>query len=104
MNKELNTFTIVPSQVNRAAIGKKTFDVKDLAEDFAKAMNANAIFAICATPEEEEQGIRRIIPVSQREGVRYQGGKHICIVKIDEAKMLVQEVDSEEYLKNVTDD
>jgi hypothetical protein len=103
LNKELGTFAIVPSQVNRKAIGKKTFDVVDLAEDFAKSMNANSIFAICATPEEVEQGIRRIIPVAQREGTGYKG-TNICVVNIDEKRMLVREVDKEEYLKNIKDD
>jgi hypothetical protein len=103
LNKKLNTFAIAPSQVNRQAIGKKVFDVKDLAEDFMKAANAHSVWAICATPEEEEQGIRRIIPVRQREGVGYKG-RNICIVKVDESRMLVEEVDSETYLKNITDD
>ena len=104
LNKELGTFAIVPSQVNRKAVGKKVFDIQDLAEDFAKSMNAHAIFAICMTPEEEELGIRRIIPVIQREGVSYKGGKHICVVKVDEKRMMVEEVDSEEYMKNIKDE
>jgi replicative DNA helicase len=103
LNKELGTFAIVPSQVNRAGIGKKVFDIKDLAEDFAKAMNAHAIFAICATEPEIETGIRRIIPVAQRDGIGYRG-VNLCVVKVDEKRMLVEQIDKEDYLKDVTDD
>jgi DnaB-like helicase C terminal domain len=103
LNKELDVFSIAPSQVNRHAIGKKVFDIKDLSEDFAKAMNAHAIFAICATPEEEEAKIRRIVPVAQREGVRFKGN-NMCVVDIDESTMKVIERDLDEYLKNVADD
>ena len=103
LNKEIGCFSIVPSQVNRAAIGKAVFKTIDLAEDFAKVMNAHSVWAICMTPEEEAQGIRRIIPVAQREGVSYKG-KNVCIVKVDEKRMIVEEVDAEEYLKNVTDE
>jgi len=103
LNEELKTFSIAPSQVNKAAIDKKTFDMKDLSEDFGKAMNAHAIFAICATPDEIEQEIRRIIPVVQREGERYNGHNQ-CVVHVNEKKMIVQEVDKEEYYKDVKDD
>jgi len=106
LNKEIGTFAIAPSQVNRKAIGKKTFDIRDLSEDFGKSFNAHAIFAICATPKEEEENIRRIIPVCQREGVKYKG-TNVCIVKVDEKTMNVEEInekDKEEYLKNLSDD
>lgn len=91
LNKKLGTFSIAPSQVNRSAIGKKVFDIKDLSEDFGKAMNAHAIFAICATDDEIERGIRRIVPVAQREGSRYKRGTE-CIVKVDEKIMSVEEM------------
>jgi hypothetical protein len=103
LNKELGTFAIVPSQVNRKAIGKKTFSISDLAEDFGKAMNAHSVWAICATDDEIEQGIRRIIPAAQREGVGYKG-KNICMIRVEESRMVVEEIDKEEYLKNVTDE
>lgn len=103
INNELNTFSIAPSQVNKAAIDKKTFDLKDLSEDFGKVMNAHAVFAICATEDELEMKIRRIIPVVQREGVRYNGHNH-CLVHVDEERGLVREVDKDEYYKDVEDD
>lgn len=103
LNKKWGVFTFAPSQVNRHAIGKKVFDIKDLSEDFGKAMNAHAIFAICATDAEIEGGIRRIVPVAQREGSRFKQGIE-CVVKVDEKTMSVKEVNKEEYNKNVTDD
>ena len=103
LNNELGTFAIAPSQVNKAGLDKKVFDMKDLAEDFGKNFNAHAIFAICATGDEIEQGLRRIVPVVQREGVKYNGHNH-CIITVDEAKMVVKEVDKEEFYKDVKDD
>jgi hypothetical protein len=103
LNKKWNTFTFAPSQVNRKAIGKKVFDIKDLSEDFGKAMNAHAIFAICATDAEIEGGIRRIVPVAQREGARFKQGIE-CVVEVDEKIMSVKEVNKEKYNNNVTDD
>lgn len=90
LNKKLDCFGFTPSQVNRAAIDKKVFSMKDIAEDFGRVMIAHGVFAICATPEELEEGIRRIIPVAQREGVGYKG-KNQCLIKIDESRMIVQE-------------
>lgn len=103
LNKKWGVFTFAPSQVNRHAIGKKVFDIKDLSEDFGKAMNAHAIFAICATDAEIEGGIRRIVPVAQREGSRFKQGIE-CVVEVDEKTMSVKEVNKEKYSKNVTDD
>lgn len=103
LNNELGCFSIAPSQVNRAAVSKITFDMRDVAEDFGKNMNAHAIFAICATPEELENKVRRIVPVVQREGVRYAGVNQ-CVVYVEEERMVVKEVDKDEYLKDVTDD
>jgi KaiC/GvpD/RAD55 family RecA-like ATPase len=100
MNSRLDTFAIAPSQVNRKALAKKTFDVTDLGEDFRKAANAHAVFAICANDDELERGIRRIVPVVQREGVR----KGVCVVQIDESRMMVDEVNAEAYMASLTDD
>lgn len=103
LNNAIGSFSIAPTQVNRKAISKKTFDITDLAEDFGKAANAHAIFAICGTSDEVEMGIRRIIPAAQREGQKYSSNTQ-CIVKIDEERMKIDEVDKEEFLKDVTDD
>jgi len=103
LNRELNTFAFAPSQVNREAVNKKIFDMRDISEDFGKFMNAHAVFGLCASPDELEQGIRRIIPVAQREGVGYKG-KNYCMIQVDEEHMKVSEVDKEAYLKNITDE
>lgn len=103
LNKKIGVFAFAPSQVNRSAIGKKVFDIKDLAEDFGKAMNAHAIFAICATPDEIERGIRRIVPVAQREGSRYKKGME-CTVEVKENIMEVKEINTTESLSNIKDD
>jgi hypothetical protein len=103
LNHELGTFAFAPSQVNRDALNKKVFDSKDLSEDIGKAFNSHGIFGICSSPDEIEVGIRRIIPILQREGVAYKG-RNQCIIQIDEEKMKIEEVDKENYLKNVTDE
>ncbi len=103
VNSELTTFAIAPSQVNKAAIDKKVFDMKDLNEDFGKVMNAHAVFAICATPEELRAKIRRIIALVQREGERYDG-QNQCVIHVDEVVGKVQEVDKEAYYKDLEDD
>jgi DnaB-like helicase C terminal domain. len=103
LSKEFGTFAFAPSQVNRTAIGKKIFDLKDLSEDFAKSFNCHALFSVCMTPEEEQQGIRRIIPVIQREGVSYKG-HNMCIIKVDEERGKVEEVDKDLYEKDLTDE
>jgi hypothetical protein len=103
LNKELNVFAFAPSQVNRDAVTKKTFDMKDISEDFGKFFNAHSIWALCGSPEELEQGIRRIIPVAQREGKAYKGVNY-CMVKIDEERGMVEEIDKESYLADVKDE
>ena len=103
LNRELNTFAFAPSQVNREAVNKKVFDLTSISEDFGKFMNAHAVFGLCASPEELEQGIRRIIPVAQREGVGYKG-KNYCMVQVDEEHMKVREIDKNEYLKDLIDE
>jgi KaiC/GvpD/RAD55 family RecA-like ATPase len=103
LNKRLGCFSIAPSQVNRAAVSKKVFTMKDIAEDFGKIMNAHAVFAICATDEELEAGRRRIIPIAQREGQKFTG-HNMCMVQIDESKMIVDEIDQEQINMDMDDD
>jgi hypothetical protein len=106
LNKEMKMFAFAPSQVNRGAIGKKVFDIRDVSEDLGKVFNCHACFAICGTPQEEQEGIRRIVPVVQREGVAYKG-VNFSMIRIDEARMKIKEVDKdekEEYLNNLQDD
>lgn len=81
------------SQVNKAAVNKEVINMKDFAEDFGKAMNCHAAFALCATEEEIIAGIRRIVPVVQREGV--PAGTAECFIEIDAAKMTIAETNHE---------
>jgi len=103
LNRELGVFAIAPSQVNREALSKKVFDMKDISEDFGKIMNAHGVFAICGAPDEIENGIRRIVPVAQREGTSWKG-KNECIIKVDEERMTISEVNKDEYLTLINDD
>ncbi len=75
LHNKWDCFGLGISPVNRNAVGKTIIDMKDFAEDFGKAYNAHAAFALCATPEEEKAHIRRIVPVFQREGVPASSGK-----------------------------
>lgn len=102
LNKRRGTFAIAPSQVNRSAVDKRIFSMKDVSEDFGKIMNAHAVFAICATSDEMEEGIRRIVPVAQREGIK-QTKNAMCIIKVDESRMIVEEVDKDALNMEVDD-
>ena len=99
LNAKLGTFSMGLSQVNRNAVNKEVITIKDFGEDFGKAANCHAAFAICRTPEEMEQGYARIIPVAQRDGVPYRGDSTVCLVKIDEERMVVEELDMDEIVK-----
>lgn len=92
LNSRLGCFSIGVSQVNRAAVSKDVLTITDFAADFGKAMNCHAAFALCRTPAEVEAGIGRIVPVAQREGVRYKS-KNVCFVKIDEERMSIEQID-----------
>jgi len=91
INKKYGVFSFTPSQVTRNALDKKVLKMNDIAEDYGKIANAHAVFAICGTPEEVEQGVRRIIPVAQREGKKYSP-ENIAVIKIDETRMIVEEI------------
>lgn len=93
LNNRLGCFSIGVSQVNRGAVEKEVFTLTDLAGDFRKAAHCHSCWALCRTPEEVEAGIGRIVPVVQREGVRYKTN-NVCFVKIDEAHMHIEEIDA----------
>jgi hypothetical protein len=95
INKEFGCFSIGPSQVNRQAVNKKIITMKDFGEDFGKAANCHAAFAICRTDEEVEVGIARLVPVAQRQGKRYKPNV-VCVLKIDEEHHDVHEISIEE--------
>ncbi len=102
LHNKWDCFGIGVSPVNKNAVGKAIIDMRDFAEDFQKAYNAHAAFALCATPEEEKAHIRRIVPVFQREGVGLSSGK-ACVVKLDEARMQMTELSFEEANKVIAE-
>ena len=94
------------SQVKQKALSKEVITVADFPEDFGKAANAHAAFAICRTPEEIEMQVARIVPVIQRKGVKYKPGNE-AIIFIDEARMMIKELDRPKGKKkddDITDD
>ena len=95
INKEVGCFSIAPSQVNRQAVNKRVINMKDFGEDFSKAANCHAAFAICRTAEEVEAGIARLVPVVQRQGKRYRPDV-VCVLKMDEEHHEVTEISVEE--------
>lgn len=99
LNEKYGLFAFAPSQVNRNAISKKVFDMRDISEDFAKIFNCHAIFALCATDKELEQGERRIIPVAQREGVAFKG-TNMCRIKVDESRMIIDQLNKDENIRD----
>lgn len=97
INKKCRCFSLAPSQVNRAAVDKKVFSMKDFSEDFSKSFNCHAAFALCRTPEEVEAGIGRLIVVVQRRGERYRPNS-VCVVEIDESIGSVKEISLEDAM------
>ena len=95
LNVKYGTFAISVSQVKQSAVGEAIIDMTDFAEDFGKAANCHAAFAICRTRYELDNGYAHIIPVAQRQGSRYKPGNE-CFVRIDEDRMLVEELPESE--------
>lgn len=93
INSDRGTVAFSFSQVKQKALNKEVITVGDFPEDFGKAANAHAAFAICRTEQEIEMGTARIVPVMQRRGVKYRPGME-AIVFIDEARMLIKEIDN----------
>lgn len=92
LQNKWNCIGLSISQVNRKAVSQKVIDMTAFSEDFGKAANCHAAFALCADDDEKEAGIIRICPVVQRDGVPYQG-KNVCFVQVDAGRMTVKEID-----------
>lgn len=103
INNKHQTFAISVSQVKQSAVGRATVTMTDFAEDFGKAANCHAAFAICRTQYELDNGYAHIIPVAQRQGSRYRPGVNECFVRVEEERMLVEEIDIEvaDSLRNI---
>lgn len=102
LNVELDVFSIALSQVNKNAVNKTIINMRDFSEDFGKAMNCHAAFAICRTQEEVEAGFARIVPVVQREGEMFTGQNQV-VIRIEEKKMIIDEIDYDEAVDYLTD-
>jgi len=96
LHKRWGIFGISPSQVNKEAVNKTVIDMTNFSEDFGKAANCHAAFALCRTPDEKEAGVMRIVPVAQRDGVA-QHSNYACFVRVDEGKMSVKEISHSEF-------
>lgn len=98
LNVKWGTFSFTPSHVRKEAVNKLVIEMTDAAEDFGKAANAHAGFAICRTPLELFAGLARLVPVFQRMGKRYS--LSACVhLKIIEERMEVFEISKEKYNK-----
>lgn len=91
LNAKWGCFAFTQSQVNKESVNKAIIDMTGFSEDFGKAANAHASFALCRDDVEKAAGIGRIIPVMQREGLP-QHSMAACYVRIVEAKMILEEI------------
>lgn len=97
INSKRGCFSINISQVKQTAVDKEVITIKDFSEDFGKAMNCHAAFAICRTEEEIENGTGRIVVVAQREGEKPSPNRY-CPIRIHEDIQHVKEIEEyEEY-------
>jgi len=100
LNVKYGTFAFSPSQVGRQAVNKAVIKMTDFAEDFGKAANAHAAFALCRTDEERKAGVARVVAVMQRKGKNAQ--KAIpCFIEVDEDRMLIHEITMEQWEERV---
>lgn len=96
------SFTISP--ISGDAADKWYFNERDFAGDKAKAYNCYAAFAYCRVEAEMKQGTAHLHPIVQRSGVSNQFNAFTtCAIKIDEKRMLIEELDSELYLATMRD-
>jgi len=101
LQKKSGIFGIGLSQVSKGAVSQKIITMTDFAEDFGKAANCHAAFALCKIPDEEEAGVMRITPVAQRDGVGVSSGM-ACFVAVDESRMTVKEITKDEWKERVS--
>lgn len=101
LNNKWGCFAITVSPVGRKAVSKEVIQMSDFAEDFAKAYNCHAAFALCRTDDEILAGIARLVPVAQREGVAFQGDFTTVFLEIDEKRMHIAEIDRIEHSRRL---
>lgn len=91
LHNKWQLFGVGISQVSKNAVNKEFISIKDFAEDFGKAANAHAAFAICRTEDEVQAGTARLIPVMQREGEMFTGTQ-ICYLRIEPDIQTITEI------------
>jgi replicative DNA helicase len=97
ISSKRNLLTFSLSQVNREAVNKKNIDLTAFSEDFGKAANCDAAFAILATKPERKAGIMRITPVVQRLGIAFTGlDSDTCWIKTDYPRQRIEEIDMQQ--------
>jgi KaiC/GvpD/RAD55 family RecA-like ATPase len=96
--KNWDMFGISVSQVNRDAVDKEFIDMTAYAEDFGKAANADASYALCQTKAEKKARIARYIPVALRKGAEFTGDE-VVNVRVDKDTQQITEISYEEALE-----
>ena len=100
LHKKLKVFGLGLTQVGRNASRKSNRDETDFAEDFGKAANAHASFSLERDEDEREAGVMRVVPVVQRDGIPSHF-KRACFVRVDEGRMLVEEITKTDWENKV---
>ena len=84
------------SQTNRQALKKQFLDIDDFGEDYGKAANAHAAFALCQDDHESKAGIMRLSPVMQRQGLSADS-RASCFLEVDKSRQYVAEISKEDW-------
>jgi len=92
-NVKQNCVSLAPAQVNRDAIGKNMYTIKDIGRDYGIIRYAHTILSIIRSEEEKAAGIAQIYSIAQREGKDHVGAS---MLKIQEEKMQVEEISYDE--------
>jgi hypothetical protein len=100
LNKRINTACISPAQVQRAALNKEIFDIKDIGRDYGIIKYAHGVWAINRTMDEENAGVAQIFSVVQRGGDSKRVANY---VKINASIMRAEEIESKEAKQIVAD-
>ena len=96
LNRRWKMAGMSPAQVTRDAIKKDIYGIDDIGRDYGIIRYAHAIWAINRTKDEKEAGIAQLYSVVQREGM---SSVVACMLKIEEAKMKVNEISYEQAAK-----
>jgi hypothetical protein len=93
LNIKLNCVSITPAQVDRNAIGKDIYSIKDIGRDYGVIRFAHTVLSIIRNPDEEEAGLAHLYSVVQREGKSKVG---CCMLKLEEDIMQAKEISYKE--------